>query len=112
MAPRLIDPCGGLTLLILRLSLLGKVCISYLTHFLCFLTLYTITGNLRYYLAEYMLGENILVAPVVEEGATTLDIYLPIGNWRSGVTNLTYVGPGWLRNVDAPLDIVNFYIKE
>ncbi|XP_035704784.1 myogenesis-regulating glycosidase, partial [Folsomia candida] len=61
---------------------------------------------------EYMLGENILVAPVVEEGATTLDIYLPIGNWRSGVTNLTYVGPGWLRNVDAPLDIVNFYIKE
>lgn len=60
-------------------------------------------------ISEYMLGDNILVAPVVEEGATSLDIYLPIGNWKSGVNNLTYVGPAWLRDVEAPLDVVHFF---
>ena len=30
---------------------------------------------------EYMFGSDLLVAPVVEEGATTRDLYLPQGNW-------------------------------
>lgn len=30
---------------------------------------------------EYLLGEHLLVAPVVQEGATTRSLYLPKGNW-------------------------------
>ncbi|XP_021967900.1 myogenesis-regulating glycosidase isoform X2 [Folsomia candida] len=59
----------------------------------------------------YMLGDNILVAPVVEEGATSVDIYLPDGSWISGVTNVTHLGPGWLRNYSAPLDIIPYFVK-
>lgn len=58
-----------------------------------------------------MLGDNILVAPVVEEGATSVDIYLPDGSWISGVTNVTHLGPGWLRNYSAPLDIIPYFVK-
>ncbi|XP_055636772.1 myogenesis-regulating glycosidase-like isoform X2 [Toxorhynchites rutilus septentrionalis] len=36
---------------------------------------------------EYLLGEDILVAPVLTEFATTRDVYLPGGTWRDGNTN-------------------------
>jgi len=58
-----------------------------------------------------MLGENILVAPVVEEGAITRDIYLPRGSWTDGVLGTILTGPLWLRNYSAPLDIVPYFIK-
>jgi alpha-D-xyloside xylohydrolase len=33
---------------------------------------------------EWMLGRDVLVAPVVVEGATSRDVYLPPGCWRRG----------------------------
>jgi alpha-glucosidase/alpha-D-xyloside xylohydrolase len=36
---------------------------------------------------EYLWGRNILVAPVVEKGATTRSIYLPRGQWYDFWTN-------------------------
>jgi len=60
---------------------------------------------------EYMLGDSILVAPVVLEGAISRDIYLPVGTWRSGVDNATFTGPRWVMNYSAPLDVVPFFIK-
>ncbi len=40
---------------------------------------------------EYLLGEGLLVAPVVDEGATSRTVYLPPGDWISwdGQTNTT-----------------------
>ena len=32
---------------------------------------------------QWMLGSNVLVAPVVEEGATARDVYFPAGCWRA-----------------------------
>ncbi|KAL2735533.1 myogenesis-regulating glycosidase isoform X1 [Vespula squamosa] len=60
---------------------------------------------------EYLLGEEILVAPVIEEGAVSRDIYLPIGLWRDASDNVTYVGPGWIRNYDAPLDKLPYFYR-
>ncbi|KAK9700828.1 hypothetical protein QE152_g31004 [Popillia japonica] len=37
-----------------------------------------------------MLGEDILVAPILEEGAVTRDIYLPAGTWEDGNTGEIY----------------------
>ncbi|CAL8072572.1 unnamed protein product [Orchesella dallaii] len=59
----------------------------------------------------YMLGDNILIAPVVEEGAVSRDIYLPTGTWRSAVDSAVHVGPQWLRNYPAPLNVTPFFIK-
>ncbi len=40
-----------------------------------------------------MLGPDILVAPVVEEGANSRDVYFPAGCWRHGETRKRVRGP-------------------
>lgn len=67
--------------------------------------------SLIFYFAAYMLGDNILVAPVVEEGAVSRDIYLPVGTWTSAVDSSVYTGPQWLRDYPAPLNVVPFFVK-
>ena len=58
-----------------------------------------------------MLGDDILVAPVLTEGAVERDIYLPRGKWetREGVA---YDGPTWLRSYPAPLNTLPFFLKK
>ncbi|XP_065335400.1 myogenesis-regulating glycosidase-like [Cloeon dipterum] len=62
--------------------------------------------------SEFLLGEELLVAPVLERGATTRDVYLPAGRWREGFENLegaVHEGPKWLRNHSAPLHHLPFF---
>lgn len=35
--------------------------------------------------SEYLLGDRILVAPVLDEGAVSRDVYLPPGQWTDMV---------------------------
>jgi alpha-D-xyloside xylohydrolase len=42
---------------------------------------------------EYMFGEKLLVAPVVEQGATIRKAYLPKGTWRDYWTGAICEGP-------------------
>ena len=51
---------------------------------------------------EYMFGDKLLVAPVIEEGATTRELYLPAGHWFHVFTGDEYEG-GQTITVDAPL---------
>ncbi len=60
---------------------------------------------------EYMLGDKILVVPVIEYGARTQSVYLPKGNWKYFWNDKTYSG-GNRVTVDAPLDQVPFFIKQ
>ncbi|KAJ2938464.1 hypothetical protein O0L34_g12903 [Tuta absoluta] len=61
---------------------------------------------------EYLLGENILAAPVLTENATSRDIYLPKGTWyEEGDTEKAHVGPIWLRDYPAPLDVLPYFVK-
>ena len=41
---------------------------------------------------EWMLGRNVLVAPVVEKGAITVTAYFPRGCWRTA-NGQRFVGP-------------------
>jgi len=41
---------------------------------------------------EYMLGNNLLIAPVLEENVTELKIYLPQGKWKCIHTERIYDG--------------------
>ncbi|CAO1334755.1 unnamed protein product [Diamesa serratosioi] len=61
---------------------------------------------------EFLLGEKILVAPVVEQGKLQRDIYLPAGTWEDGNTGELHKTTGkWLRNYLAPLDTLPYFIK-
>ena len=52
---------------------------------------------------QYMLGDSLLVAPVVEEGATEWELYLPAGTWYHVWTGDEYVSTGETVTVDAPI---------
>ncbi|KAJ0175337.1 hypothetical protein K1T71_009478 [Dendrolimus kikuchii] len=58
---------------------------------------------------EFLLGERILAAPVLEEGATSRDIYLPVGEWRDGNTGEVYSGPITIHDYPAPLDVLPYF---
>ena len=64
---------------------------------------------------QWMLGDALLVAPVTEEGATSVAAYLPPGDWVDAFTGETVTGgrvvdrptpidelPVWVRAVDWP----------
>jgi alpha-D-xyloside xylohydrolase len=60
----------------------------------------------------YMLGEDLLVAPVFEEGARQRWVYFPAGVWRQLEAPKTLVyGPGY-RRVDARLAYIPVYVRE
>ncbi len=54
---------------------------------------------------EFLLGSELLVAPVVDEGATQVQVYFPAGEWVNLWTDAVFgdVAAGTTRTVDAPL---------
>ena len=61
---------------------------------------------------EYMFGQDLLVAPVVELGARKRMVYLPEGcRWKDAGTGMVYDG-GTRIEADAPLDTIPLFLKE
>ncbi len=58
-----------------------------------------------------MLGTDVVVAPVLKEGATARDIYLPEGRWRDMKTGKIVEGKRWLRDYPAPLDTLPYFVR-
>ncbi len=60
---------------------------------------------------EYMLGGDVLVAPVVKEGLRKRDVYFPAGavwiNWWTGER----IEGGGQQNIDAPLDRLPIFVR-
>lgn len=61
---------------------------------------------------QYMFGKEFLIAPVLDEGKTNQDVYLPDANqiWVDFWNNKTYRG-GQTINYDAPLEIIPVFVK-
>ncbi|MFJ8946804.1 TIM-barrel domain-containing protein [Streptomyces sp. NPDC102395] len=60
----------------------------------------------------YMFGAELLVAPVLEPGATTWTTYLPAdAGWTDAWTGETYEG-GQAVTVDAPLDRIPLFLRD
>ena len=61
---------------------------------------------------EYMFGPELLVAPVMQEGAVERELYLPAGTgWTDANTGIKYEG-GQRIKVPAPIDIIPVMIKK
>ena len=60
---------------------------------------------------QYCFGRSLLIAPVVEEGATTRTLYLPAGTWIDLWSGKTLAGGDWI-TVDAPLDRIPLFARE
>ena len=52
--------------------------------------------------SEYLWGREMLIAPVVEKGATTRRLYLPAGSWYDWWTNEKIAGGAW---INRPVDL-------
>ncbi len=59
---------------------------------------------------QYRLGRDLLVAPIVEEGAATRCLYLPSGVWYDFWSGVPHEGGRWLE-MDAPLDRLPVFVR-
>lgn len=60
---------------------------------------------------EFLVGENLLVAPVLEQGARARLVYLPKGRWYDFYTKECYEGGTYIIK-NAPLDTCPLFVKE
>jgi len=60
---------------------------------------------------QFLLGGDLLVAPVVTEGAVEREVYLPAGtSWRDAWTGALLPGDQWITAV-APLETIPVYVR-
>lgn len=62
-------------------------------------------------ISEFLLGEDILVAPVLVEGMVSRDIYLPRGVWIDQNGGESHTGPIWLNDYPANLSVLPYFIR-
>lgn len=66
--------------------------------------------NVKNLNGQFMLGDSILVAPVVEQGMRQKMVYLPEGNWYDFWTREKLEGNRYIIR-EAPLDVCPIYVK-
>jgi alpha-glucosidase (family GH31 glycosyl hydrolase) len=62
------------------------------------------------YPAQWMLGDDILVSPVTEPGATEWSVYLPEGEWTDAWTGESVSGGRVVVRV-VPIDQIPVYVR-
>lgn len=58
---------------------------------------------------QYLLGDALLIAPVVDAGANHRQVHLPAGDWQHAFTGATY--PAGLHGIAAPLGCPPVFIR-
>lgn len=60
---------------------------------------------------DFLFGPDMLIAPIVTEGATARELYLPPGGWVDFWTG-EHVAGDTLVTRDAPIDLIPIYLRE
>ena len=60
---------------------------------------------------QYMFGEDILFAPITEQGCTDRPVYLPEGRWQDVNSKKVYTGKQWI-DCEAPLEKFIAFVRE
>lgn len=61
---------------------------------------------------QFLLGDDIIAAPVIRENQRSRDIYLPEGTWKDGNTAIIHTGPKWIRNYAVPLSMLPYFVRK
>lgn len=61
---------------------------------------------------QFAVGNDLIVAPVIEEGKRSRDVYLPPGRWRDELSGTSRLGGKWIYNYSVPIDKVAYFIKD
>ncbi|XP_015908021.1 myogenesis-regulating glycosidase [Parasteatoda tepidariorum] len=61
--------------------------------------------------SEFLVGDEILIAPVLHKGTNQRHIYLPGGKWKDAQRGKIYEGSEWLYNYNAPLNFLPVFIR-
>jgi len=59
---------------------------------------------------QFLLGPDLLVAPVLEPGSTSRQVYLPGGGWYDWHTDALHAGPGFVIAA-TPMDTIPLYAR-
>ncbi|XP_022328253.2 myogenesis-regulating glycosidase-like [Crassostrea virginica] len=60
---------------------------------------------------EFMVGSDLLVAPVLFPGVTKIDVYLPKGHWKDELKGTVLDGKQWLRDYEVTLEQIPTFRK-
>src|SRR5262249_9155568 len=60
---------------------------------------------------QFLLGADLLVAPILRQGATARSVYLPSGIWHDFWTGATHRG-GCHVLAEAPLETLPIYVRD
>ena len=58
---------------------------------------------------QFLLGDDLLVAPVLTQSRSR-DVYFPSGTWQDQVSQRSYVGPSWQRDLQVSLNRVLYFV--
>ncbi|XP_059062041.1 myogenesis-regulating glycosidase [Achroia grisella] len=61
---------------------------------------------------EFAIGDEIVVAPVLNPGETTREVYLPAGLWQDGIDGSLRKGNRWMHEYKVPLERVAYFIRK
>lgn len=59
---------------------------------------------------EFLVGDRLLVAPVIKPQGSRHRVYIPPGRWRYWWSQRIDIGPGWI-HLDVPLDQLPLWIR-
>jgi alpha-D-xyloside xylohydrolase len=61
---------------------------------------------------QFLIGDHILVSPVITENTTTVDAYFPKGTWYDMFNHSQIVSQGENLTLQAPWDVINVHVHE
>ena len=61
---------------------------------------------------EFLVGDDLLVVPVVTANASTLQVVVPPGEWQQAGTGLAAAGPTTLTLTDITLDTIVYFTRK
>lgn len=69
-------------------------------------------SNLYNATQQYMWGENVMVVPITDKGATTSTYYIPSGNWTNIHDFKKVKGPQWIKDDQINISNIPVFVKE